>query len=292
MIAQHGEDGILRFLTNGLARNGATFRPSDFTSFGDIFTERRRYMTQKLATERQQLATESQAKSEETSLVWEENDRLTRDAATWEANALQYDTENGELKKELASLKYRIEEAERVRHRIKDLESQLEGLQHLSALPTNLSEVLKVLAELFPHRIVVTPEALGSADGYSKEHVGHWGKPEHLAIAWGMAFGLATSLYHLLFVENSNRVEGAFGESFSMFDLAMSEGKQTKKDNKFMVLRKRVHEGREYDISPHIKFGNRKPKLLRLYFAICRDTQRLVIGHFGDHLDNYSTQKL
>jgi hypothetical protein len=52
-----------------------------------------------------------------------------------------------------------------------------------------------------------------------------------------------------------------------------------------MALRKLVHDGEEFDITPHIKFGTRKPKLLRLYFAICRDSQRLIVGYFGDHLD-------
>jgi hypothetical protein len=45
------------------------------------------------------------------------------------------------------------------------------------------------------------------------------------------------------------------------------------------------------DITPHVKFDNRKPKMLRLHFTVCRDTHRLVIGHFGDHLENYSSRK-
>src|SRR5262249_4597181 len=132
---------------------------------------------------------------------------------------------------------------------------------------------------------------IASADEYCDEHDRHWCKPDQLAIAWKMVFGLATRLHELVFVQNSNRLEDAFGESFSTFELAMSEGKQTKKDAKLMALRKRVHDGQEFDISPHIKYGNRKPKLLRLYFAICRSSERLIIGHFGDHLENYSTQK-
>lgn len=135
------------------------------------------------------------------------------------------------------------------------------------------------------------PDALDSADEYAEECGGYWGKPEQLAIAWEMVFGLATKLYELVFEENSNRLENAFGEAFSSFELAMSEGKQTKKDSRLMALRQRVHEGQEIDISPHIKYGDRRPKLLRLYFAICRDTKRLIIGSFGDHLENYSTQK-
>ena len=148
-----------------------------------------------------------------------------------------------------------------------------------------------MVSSLFPNRVVIAPGAITSAEEYSEEHNRHWCKPEQLAVAWEMAFGLATTLYDLVFVENSNRLEDAFGESSSSFELAMSEGKQTKKDAKLMALRKLVHDGEEFDISPHLKYGNRKPKLLRLYFAICRDRRCLVVGHFGEHLDNYSTRK-
>ena len=40
-----------------------------------------------------------------------------------------------------------------------------------------------------------------------------------------------------------------------------------------------------------IKYGNKKPKMLRLHFAIKRETKKLIVGHFGDHMENYSTRK-
>jgi hypothetical protein len=86
-------------------------------------------------------------------------------------------------------------------------------------------------------------------------------------------------------------LEHDFGQCFSTFELALTEGKQTKKDARLMALRKITHAGEEFDITPHIKYGNRKPKMLRLHYAIMREAKRLVIGHFGDHLENYSTRK-
>jgi hypothetical protein len=283
-IAQHGEDGILRFLTNGLARNGSTFRLNDFTSFTDILTERRRHAIKSLATE-------SKDKSEEATMVWDENEKLNAKAAEWEAAAVQYDSENTALKSENATLKYRVEEAERVRQRINDLESQVEGMAHLKTLPTSLSEILVTVAKLFPNRIEIADAAKTSADEYAEEHDGFWGRPEQLAIAWGMVFGFATKLYDLVFQDCSKNVESDFGRAFSGLELAMSEGKQTKKDSGLMALRRICHKGEEIEIVPHIKYGNKKPKMLRLYFGIDRKTKRLVVGQFGDHLENYSTRK-
>ncbi len=283
-IAQHGEDGILRFLANGIARNGASFRLTDFTSFTDIFTERRRHAIKKLATE-------SKGKSEEAAVVWEENEKLTTQAASWESMAIQYESENTAIKNDNIGLKYRVEEADRVRHRIKDLESQIEGMKQLARLPVSLSEILVVVAKLFPNRIEIANNALETAKDYADEHDGFWGRPEQLAIAWEMVFGLATSLYDLIFVDVSNNLGGDFGKSFSTFELALSEGKQTKKDARLMALRKIVHAGEEVDITMHIKYGSKKPKMLRLHFAIKRESKKLIVGHFGDHMENYSTRK-
>jgi len=284
-IAQHGEDGILRFLTNGLARNGSTLRLTDLTSFTDILSERRRYAIKKLATE-------SQGKSDEAVLVWQENEALATQLSGWEGMAVQYESENKELTKEVASLKYRVEEADRVRNRIKDLETQVEGLSKLTTLPTSLSEVLTTVKMLFPNRIEIADNALATAKKYGDDNDGHWGRPENLAVAWELVYGFATKLYDLVFQDGSNNLEEDFGKSFSTFELAMSEGKQTKKDSKLMDLRKIEHEGEELDCTAHIKYGTRKPKILRLHFFIKRPAERLVIGHFGDHLDTYSTRKL
>jgi hypothetical protein len=283
-IAQHGEDGILRFVTNGIARNGSSFRLTDFTSFTDIFTERRRHAIKKLATE-------SKGKSEEAAMVWEENERLTTQAAAWESLAMQYESENTTLKKENTGLKYRVEETDRMRHRIKDLESQVEGMKHLTTLPSSLPEILTTVVKLFPNRIEIADNAIKTAKDYADEQDGFWGKTEQLAIAWEMVFGLATKLHDLIFLDKSNDLEGDFGKSFSSFELALSEGKQTKKDARLMAFRKIDHCGEVIDITKHIKYGNKKPKMLRLYFAIKRETQKLIVGHFGDHIENYSTRK-
>lgn len=284
-ITAHGEETILRFLTNGLSRNGSTFRLGDLISFADIFSERRKYALKKLASE-------SDDKSELAAMALEDNQKLSADVAAWESTAIRYESENNELRRELSHFQYRMEEAERVRHQNRDLESQLKGIASLSAMPKSLPEVLKTVECLFPNRIVVASNAYATAESYSDLEASLWGRPEGLAIAWQMVFGVATRLYELIFNLGSNRLEEEFGHSFAIFDLALSEGKQTKKDAKLMALRKLHHDGKVHDMTPHVKYGNKKPKLLRLHYALEKESKRIIIGHFGDHLDNFTTKTM
>jgi hypothetical protein len=283
-ILQHGYDGILRFLTNGLARNGSSFRPNDLNSITDIFTERRRHAIKKLALQ-------TQSKSNEAEMVWEEFEKVSRDAAEWESTAGQYAAENDEIKKELSALKSRVDEADRVRNRIRELESQINAVQNLSTFPTSLADILITISHLFPTRVEIASDALESAEEYVDLHDGYWRKTDQLAIAWEMVFGVATKLYDLFFVHEPKNLEEEFDQA-SKFSLAMSEGKQTKKNAELMSLRKIVHKGKELDITPHIKYGNRLPKLLRLHFAVNREDKVLIVGHFGEHLENSTSRKI
>lgn len=41
----------------------------------------------------------------------------------------------------------------------------------------------------------------------------------------------------------------------------MTEGKQTKSDKKLMKLRRIKYEGAEVDITPHVKYGKKPPRV-------------------------------
>ena len=267
----------------GCLRNGITFKLGDLTAFADIFSERRKHAIKMLAAE-------TEDRTQEASMAWEDNEKLASEASNWEALAMQYDSENQQLKVENGTLKFRVEEAGRVRERIDDLEAQVQGVRRLTELPTNLAEVLEYVTRLFPNRIVFSDDARESALEHSEAHDGYWSKPEQLSCAWKMVFDVATRLYELVFVQNSNRLEEDF-DAGSQFELAMNEGKQTKKDASLMKQRKVTFRGKNYDITPHVKYGNKPPKILRLHFAIDREDRLLAIGQFGDHLENYSSKK-
>jgi hypothetical protein len=282
-ITEHGPDAIIGYFTNGLSRNAGTFQLNELLSFQSILSERRKHAIRRLAET-------SQEKSEEASMLWEDNEDLNTKASEWESLATQCESENQELRRETGELRYRVQEADRVRRTIDDLQSQVKGIKSLSQLPNSLEDVLTAVCSIFPTRIEMTEDAKSSAREYGAESGGFWNKQEQLSLAWGMAFELATKLWAVLFESEAGNPEDDFNAQ-SSFRLAMSEGKQTKKDANLMKLRRIMHNNKELDITPHLKYGNKPPKMLRMHFHVDGNGKKLIIGHCGEHLDNYSTRK-
>ena len=76
------------------------------------------------------------------------------------------------------------------------------------------------------------------------------------------------------------------------YELAMSEGRNTKRDSKLMKLRILRIDDREYDITPHIKHLTKEPKSVRIYFAFDEDSKKVVVGHIGKHIPNFTTKSM
>lgn len=72
------------------------------------------------------------------------------------------------------------------------------------------------------------------------------------------------------------------------FELALSEGKNTKRNPKLMRLRQITYDKRVFDITPHLKSGGGKDdeNSLRIYYCWDQLTGKLIIGHIGKHLLN------
>ena len=161
---------------------------------------------------------------------------------------------------------------------------KIEAISNLSELPKNLSEAVELIEVIFPEKLSFSDEAKKSAKTASSIPID---------IAWPCLFQMATTLHDLFFVESEKGIdiEKEFNDRTGL-GLAMTEGKQTKRDPNFLKLRTIVHEGKEITIVPHVKSGTKKPKLLRVYFCPDQEKKKLVVGHCGDHLANYSTQSL
>ena len=290
-ILDKGTDIIMRYLTNGLCRNASSFRLNDLTSFSDVLAERRKQHIAFLATEKKALASQTHELSATEAMLWEEIEDLSRKSSEWETQASQLDAEVATLRKENGTLSMRIRESERVRSRIEDLTAQAEGLKSLATLPTALDQVLAAVGKLYPSRIVITDRAIASARDHASAH-SHWDRAENLSIAWSMVYALAEHLHRLAYDENTPNFEADFNSAVAGFSLAMTETGQTRKDGTLMALRRLEWQGHSWDITPHLKYGTRLPRLLRLHFAFDNASRRFIIGHFGDHLDTSSTRRL
>ena len=149
-------------------------------------------------------------------------------------------------------------------------------------LPGNLAEVAEAAGRAF-RRLVITENALKTARDFHD--------CKCVSEAWEMLLHLNETMYRLKFDQGEKDLEGKFREQTG-YDLAMSEGKQTQDDKKLMRLRQIVHDGRGYDITPHFKHGNTVPKLVRIYFAFDESVRKIVIGHIGRHIPNYTSKTM
>jgi len=291
-VTERGDETIIRYLTNGLCRNASSFRLTDLTTFRDVLTERRRHRLAALARERETLSSQKQMTEADISLLWEEIETLNRTASEWEGTATQLQTELTSLRKENGTLSVRVTEAERVRSRIQDLTAQVDGLKSLGTLPTDLPEVLTTLSQLYPERVVVTEQAYATARRHSNDHPTFWLKLDGICTAWKMVHSLVTTLHYLAYDVTQPNLEDAYNSQVSEMTLALTETGSTRRDSSLMALRQLEWNDTSWDITPHLKYGTRNPKMLRLHFAFDRHRKRFIIGHCVDHLETSSTRSM
>lgn len=166
--------------------------------------------------------------------------------------------------------------------RCADLQKQVAAISELKQLPTSLQEALDLVGRLHAGRVVVLPEALTSAKAASLD-------PKYLPEAWRLLWSVADDLYDLYFDDEQGKdMEQAYRDRTG-FTLSLNEGSETKKRKRLMKLRTRVYDGRDIDITAHVKWGNQPPKCLRVHYALDKSTSRIIIGHCGDHVENYTS---
>lgn len=163
--------------------------------------------------------------------------------------------------------------------RIQDLERQSSSRRNLKSLPVNLEDTLRIVCSLQSDTLEFLEEAAESAREANFNNV---------AIAWKLLWSLAEDLHPMLF-NGSVPFSDAEYRNRTGFNLAMSEGAQTQRDAKLMRLRRRMYRGDYIDITPHVGWGTGND-CLRVHFAIDQASGKLIIGHCGNHLENWTTR--
>lgn len=284
LTASEVEGQIARSLTR---RQGWASVRSSVTSIDDVSARRRELRRAAL-----QDKADTASKDELLKLFEEDNSRLSEALAVLskekEAAELALDerqTQMEEVRDALRKTEYGSDsfraEAVDAKRQLATLREAAEAARGIRQLPSSLSDVINLIERLHGPQIVFTLRAKESAAEASFEDV---------AVAWECLFAVATVLPGLAFSGDGSALAQRFTDQTG-FELSMTEGKQTKKDPKLLELRKLTHDGIEWDISAHIKHGNKAPKLLRVHFALDRDRKIVIVGHCGDHLDTAGTQR-
>lgn len=149
--------------------------------------------------------------------------------------------------------------------------------QHLDALvsdkePSTL-EALHIVSSFWPERIRVLSSAWDSATTH-----GHFpGGRDALRLMWLLATDYWDSKIN---GEGDITASQIFGRAF-----AAKESETTASNSKGKKLRTFSFDGQDILMLSHLKIGTRKPRLWRCHFAWDSESQTIIIGWCGDHLD-------
>lgn len=200
-----------------------------------------------------------------------------RDAAKQEAE--HFAQEVDQLESELRSAEWKSKALEQAPN-VDSPSAEVREL--LFKLPETLSDVVRATSVAHADRLIFAQEAFDSAEESAN--------CELVADAWHIISHLATTLHDLRFgSENSGDIGKLFQEK-SGYEYARTEGKQTKADSKLKRQRNVSHNGKDYEIWPHIKKGNDGNKMIRIHFDYDADERKILIGYVGLHMDNASTR--
>ena len=283
-IQSQGAEEVILQIVRLCCRRASLIRPGDVASIDDVKSWKRMQRFRELVG--QNKADENEL-SELIRSVEEENEHYkTKIDEISEKNDL-LQLEKDELEDEKRKLEYEFSNykgsIDEVYEKCKQNEEKLQVIKGLSKWPKSLDEVLKSISRLHAGRIHVLSEAHESA-------AAAYFDSNSLGTAWECLWAIAENLYELFFSSDETVDIAKIFKDETGFELALREGRQTNKNPKYARIRKREYKGQSIDITPHVKWGTKKNKVLRIHFCVDHENRCLVIGHCGGHLDNYSTQ--
>ena len=207
-------------------------------------------------------------------------ERANNEAIAAQDKALELEQDNGHLR-------YRVEQLE---GQLRDAQAIAQGNGERARLLLEVGrelrdpvKVVEVARKAFGDRLVILDRAVDSARGFRGDA--------------GEMFACLTAMYQLLwpmrFGDGGDVTidEGEF-QSRSGFELTFHESKQTNRNPRLARQRQVEYHGKTYDISPHVKGGDKKRGFLRVHFFFDADERTVVIGHCGNHMETDGTAKL
>lgn len=225
---------------------------------------------------------ENPGKEREVDELYELVTEIENERDDFKRQADYFASEHSAIESELLAERGKAMHLETVHETSEHSQAKLEFINSFSSLPSTLVDVVQSFSSLMVERLVFAEPALKEARDYHNFR--------EINIAWEMLFHLGKTLYMLKYGSQKNiDLEKAFKDQ-SGYSLAMSEGRQTKKNSDLMALRRIIHMGETYDISPHIKWGNKPPKMLRIHFAFDEGSQKIIVGYIGPHMENATTR--
>ncbi len=287
-IEEQGDDEIIGHIVRALTRSDAwRGLQSSITSIEDIDA---RVRERRLSELRNRGAGSLKEKQEMLALFEAANEALEAETKRLGEELDNEKNNRSQVEDALARQEFALEQAStsaaEARAEVRAEKGALQAVLSLTAWPEDVHDVAALAVKVSGERLVFTNEAMSSLQKSKFATCG-----DAASVIWRCLRAMATDLHELLMEDlPAQQVADTF-KNRTKIDLTWTESKETKRDNRLMAKRKLTHEGRELDITPHVKWGNTAPRLLRVHFYVDRDRKRLIIGHCGDHLDTYGTRR-
>ncbi len=282
-----GAEKVQELIANGVCRRTPVFSSMGIFTIEEIQNTQRSHRLNEL---RLRIAESNKRSDEWVSLVEEENAELIRQNDAITADKIQLECEFQQIKDDLEISNNDVQRLEYEKYQIQsrcETANISDSLHHLrsklSNHPNSLAELLELFQAMFPDRLDFTKQAVDSVKDVSCQDI---------TIAWQALYHMATTLYDLFFCEeNIGKDYELEFQRISGHRLAMTEGRQTKRDKKLMKMREDTYNSITINITPHVKFDKDS---IRAYFCPYSDektkTRRIVIGYMG-HLKTDGTRR-
>lgn len=273
-IEEHGEEKVIDLFRRAMAQDvhfyESLFRVEDCRALVEADIHR-----EKIARIRAQ----SQGEADEaTAAFLDESDK--REAAERANRALQ--EENDRLKTENYNLGVQVDMYRDRANQVGRIEAATRQVRSIAEYPNTPQAIARYFETVYPERIAFTERAYRSMDECETKS----------EVLWEVFYHIATDLFDLV-KTNPAQAYTEF-KNKTGWDIGRGEGSQTHADSRLMRQYVDTYDGQEIDIEAHIKNGVREsdPKFVRIYFAYDPSVaDKIIIGHCGKHLDNYSTRK-
>ncbi len=282
-IERYGEEAVDDFLVRAFAQN-VHFYDSFFCieecQKKKAEHDRRKRMEALQAEHQKQIELVEGEKSDTLALAIREEERRLK------AEELQL---NAELETE--RIQAELDDAKRANHNLKaqvdllqtaaeeniGLRLSLDARFEVASLPQTAEDVVDYFGRIFADKIAFSEDCRRPLKGCTLP-------PAEL---WRVFFALANTMRDL-YMTGEGDIFSAFRRATGI-DAKRGEGTATRNDKKLMKQFETEWNGETIDIEAHITY----PKLKQsIHFGFSGRGKKVVVGHCGGHLDNYSTRKV
>ena len=206
----------------------------------------------------------------------EKNNKLERGNRGLQELLREAFRENAEMKARLTCYEKRIAE----------LESSLAAFTDVS-VPISVPEAVESAARRFSSRLVIHPGVMDTVEAWP-----HKKKSRCVAHTVKMLEAVARTLYGMKFESPDGYIDPLQFQAITGYELAMTEGRATKRNADLDELRHCRYEDRTVTIYAHLKKRIDRNLHMRIYIGFLEEERKILIGQVGPHMANSQTAGL